>query len=131
MERALPAPRVTGYEPLIEGVALPDPHDRHVLAPAVHAGARYIVTLNQADFPAPALAPHGVRAITPDDLLVRLLQGDTDTTLVTLERQRTGFMRPSMTPHQYLEALDRKGLTGAACLIRTDLRSVWEAQANG
>ena len=57
MEHALPDARVTGYEPWLDRVALPDPDDRHVLAAAVQARAQYIVTLNQSDFPASALAP--------------------------------------------------------------------------
>lgn len=31
---------VTGFESLIEGLKLPDPDDRHVLAAAIQAGAR-------------------------------------------------------------------------------------------
>lgn len=30
---------VTGHEPLIEGLKLPDPDDRHVLAAAIKAGS--------------------------------------------------------------------------------------------
>src|SRR5215472_725688 len=40
---------VTGYEPLIEGLKLPDPDDRHVLAAAIKAGAQVIVTANLKD----------------------------------------------------------------------------------
>jgi predicted nucleic acid-binding protein len=36
-----------------------DPGDRHVLAVAVHSGARIIVTFNLNDFPPIALAPFG------------------------------------------------------------------------
>ena len=40
---------VTGYEPLIDGINLPDPGDRHVLAAAIRANA-LICLINQANF---------------------------------------------------------------------------------
>lgn len=51
---------------------LPDPADRHVLAAAVAGGADLILTDNWRDFPRAALAPHGLRAITPDDFVMQL-----------------------------------------------------------
>src|SRR5437868_12793912 len=46
---------VTGYEELIEGLHLPDPDDRHVLAAAIRARADVIVSCNLKDFPADVL----------------------------------------------------------------------------
>jgi hypothetical protein len=48
---------VSGYEPLIEGLKLPDPADRHVLAAAIKAGPQVIVTSDLKHFPAAALRP--------------------------------------------------------------------------
>jgi predicted nucleic acid-binding protein len=70
MCEAVPDCLVTGYETLIEGLVLPDPDDRHVLAAAVRAGAQLIVTSNLKDFPDDALAAYGVEAKGPDDFLV-------------------------------------------------------------
>jgi hypothetical protein len=61
---------VTGYEPLIGSLHLPDLDDRHVLAAAIRARAQIIVTFNLSDFPTEALADWDVEAKHPDDFLV-------------------------------------------------------------
>ena len=53
---------VSGYEPLIEGLKLPDPADRHVLAAAIKASAQVIVTSNLKHFPAADLRQCDVEA---------------------------------------------------------------------
>lgn len=66
---ALPEDRLAG---LLAQLDLPDPNDRHVLAAAILAGADRIITLNLRDFPAWALAGHGLRALHPDLFLLDL-----------------------------------------------------------
>lgn len=51
---------------------LPDAADRHVVAAAVAAEADTLLTLNLRDFPRRALAPHGIRAVAPDALLMEI-----------------------------------------------------------
>ncbi|HVC61140.1 MAG TPA: PIN domain-containing protein [Acetobacteraceae bacterium] len=53
---------VTGYEPLIETLTLPDADDRHLLAAAITSSATIIVTRNLRDFPAAVPGPHGIAA---------------------------------------------------------------------
>ncbi|MGB4779036.1 PIN domain-containing protein [Microbacterium sp.] len=69
MNGAIRDVRVTGYEQHIEGLRLPDPDDRHVLAAAIQAEAQLIVTHNLRDFPVDALTPWGVAAEHPDRFL--------------------------------------------------------------
>ncbi len=66
MEDAIDDAMVSGYEPLIETLTLPDVDDRHVLAAAIHCGARTIVTANLRDFPAATLALYNIEAQHPD-----------------------------------------------------------------
>jgi predicted nucleic acid-binding protein len=55
MNKAVRDCLVTGYEPLIESLRLPDPDDRHVLAAAIKSSAQTIVTTNLKHFPEAAL----------------------------------------------------------------------------
>ncbi|HSP00135.1 MAG TPA: PIN domain-containing protein, partial [Thioalkalivibrio sp.] len=69
MNQAVPEALVIGHEPLIEGLTLPDPDDRHVLAAGIRAGAQLIVTFNLKDFPEETLAGFGIEAVHPDTFL--------------------------------------------------------------
>ena len=69
MEAYVEDATVSGYEPLIGGLTLPDPDGRHVLAAAIHGGANVIVTSNERDFPAAALSPYKLAVISPDKFI--------------------------------------------------------------
>jgi predicted nucleic acid-binding protein len=55
MNNAIRDVLVENYEDLIDGLSLPDPDDRHVLAAAIRSDAQVIVTWNMKDFPAEKL----------------------------------------------------------------------------
>jgi predicted nucleic acid-binding protein len=67
MDAHAEASLVTGYEDLIEGLTLPDPNDRHVLAAAIVARADVIVTRNLR--PEAALDPYNIEAQNPDEFI--------------------------------------------------------------
>jgi len=79
---------VEGYEHRISSITLPDADDRHVLAAAIHCGARVIVTANLRHFPAESLALHDVEAQHPDVFVLGILTASPTETVATLRRLR-------------------------------------------
>ena len=109
---------VSGYEPTIASLTLPDADDRHVLAAAIHGVASIIVTSNIRDFPAADLAVHGIAAMTPDAFAVRLFALDREGVLEALAADRGDMRNPPLTAEDYLNALARSGLTAFADAVR-------------
>lgn len=110
MNGALPAAEVRGWEARMDGLMLPDPDDRHVLAAALAAGAGTILTMNLRDFPASALAPHGVAAAHPDAFLCGLHDADSDLLRASTEAAQANLSRSTPSMAAYLDVLDRQGL---------------------
>lgn len=118
MDRHVPACLVTGYEPLIDTLALPDPNDRHVLAAAIRCGAGAIVTFNLADFPADVLRPFGISPRHPDDFIADLAALHAPAVCAAARSQRTSLRRPPRTVEQYLATLQAAGLPKTVSFLR-------------
>ena len=101
---------VTGYENLIDGLALPDPNDRHVLAAAIRSGADVIVTYNLGDFPKQILDPVGIEAQHPDVFVARLFDLDAPAVCAAARRQRQSLKNPPKTVDEFFEILARQRL---------------------
>ena len=97
---------VTGYEPLIGGLSLPDPDDRHVLAAAIRSQADLILTFNLKDFPAKNLTPFGIEAQHPDNFLLNQLDLDQPRVLAAVKRQRESLKNPPKKSLEFLETLE-------------------------
>lgn len=118
MDNAAEGALVSGYEDLIEGLHLPDPKDRHVLAAAIRGRADVIVTANVRDFPEEALAPFGVEAQHPDEFIVHLLDLSPGLVLAAAQRHRESLRNPAKTVMEYVEMLERESLTETATVLR-------------
>ena len=114
MEDSIDDAMVSGYEPLIETLTLPDADDRHVLAAAIHCGARVIVTANLRDFPNATLALNDIEARHPDGFILGLLTDSPDEVLGTMRRLRRGLSKPPLTEAELLAAMRRQGLSESA-----------------
>ena len=101
---------VEGYEPLIEGLVLPDPDDRHVLAAAICSGAAVIVTFNLKDFPTHVLAPYGIEPLHPDEFLLSQLELDAVAVCRAVRSQRESFKNPPRTIDDLLDTFMQQGL---------------------
>jgi hypothetical protein len=118
MIKAVPDCMVTGYEPLIDGVDLPDVDDRHVLAAAIRAAAQAIVTANLDDFPAAKLEAYGVEAIHPDDFVLDLLDLAPGAVASVVVDQAAGLKNPLRTVADLLDTLRAQGLARSVAKLR-------------
>lgn len=101
---------VTGYEPLIPGIDLPDRDDRHVVATAIRSGAGAIVTINLNDFPVDRLAPLGLEAVHPDGFICDLADLDPVTVCKAAREHRASLRNPPKNVQEYLDMLLALGL---------------------
>ncbi len=119
MEAHVEDAMVTGFEHLIDTLTLPDPDDRHVLAAAIHAGTKTIVTANVKDFPATALVAHDIIAVTPDQFVCGLLEKHPDAVIAALRADRASLKLPPVSADDYLIALKRVRLTETVAILQT------------
>lgn len=118
MREAVADCTVVGYEHLIEGLRLPDPDDRHVLAAAIRAGAQAIVTFNLKDFPATALAPYDIEALHPDEFVLDLLDLAPAAVANVVRDQADALKRPRTTISDLLDTLRDSGLIQSVVKFR-------------
>ena len=118
MDLHFPHGLVRGYDSILSALTLPDPNDRHVLAAAIHAKARIIVTFDLSDFPETALYHYGIEALSPDEFVLRLIQKRSDRVLQAVKDHRLGLTRPPKTVDEYLTTLENRGLLRTVAFLR-------------
>lgn len=118
MNCAVPDCLVTGYESLIEGLALPDPDDRHVLAAAIRCHAGVIVTFNTKDFPGSVLDHYGIEAQHPDEFVGHLLDLNPSAVCYAARMQRQSLRNPPKSPEEFLDTLLQQGMAGTVSQLQ-------------
>ena len=118
MNRAVRDCLVTGYEPLIAGLELPDPGDCHVLAAAIRAGAQAIITFNLKDFPDSVLAPLGIEAKHPDEFILETIDLAPGAVCGAVAEQARVLRNPPRRVGELLDTLGNQGLTRSVAKLR-------------
>jgi hypothetical protein len=121
MNQSIPDALVTDFEYLIPTLELPDLNDRHVLAAAIVAEAKTIVTFNLKDFPAPILAKYGISARHPDIFISALIDRYPQQVLDAIDTTLSRLKNPPQTFTNHLETLLNQGLPTSVGMLK-DLR---------
>ena len=118
MNRAVRDCLVTGYEPLIEAIELPDVDDRHVLAAAIKARAQVIVTHNLKHFPTTVLDGWEMEAKSADDFILDQIDLRRDAVYGAVQRIADCRVNPPATFSDVLAMLERDGLVESGAALR-------------
>lgn len=118
MDAALPDACVGGYQRLIPSLDLPDADDRHVLAAAIRGKAQVIVTFNEKDFPADALAEFDLCTQHPDTFLRHLIDLAPNVVRARLLAMIERLKHPPTAVSDYIAILERQSLPEAAAALR-------------
>lgn len=126
MDRTVLDAKVAGYENLIEGLALPDPDDRHILAAAIKARASVIVTFNLSDFPVDTLAKWDLHARHPDQFLMDLYSLDDGAFVSAIAADLRRAKKPPLSINDYALQLQKAGCQRCAELL-LQLQTLFES----
>ena len=118
MDASVRDAKVFGYEELIEGLVLPDPDDRHVLAAAIKAGADAIVTFNLKDFPRAVLSKYDIEAIHPDEFIYSQIDLAPAIACGAIKRQRESLKNPPKAKDEFLAILQKQQLPQTVSALR-------------
>ncbi|QGH70793.1 PIN domain-containing protein [Pseudactinotalea sp. HY158] len=118
MNEAFDDALVEGWEPLTQGLDLPDPDDRHVVAAALRGRADAIITENIRDFPDSTLKPIGLDAVRSDAFLLDQFDLDPSAALHIVVEQAAAMTRPPVDIETLLTRLARSGVPRFAQAVR-------------
>lgn len=111
---AFPDAKVENYEPLIEGLELPDVKDCHILAAAIKTNANIIVTNNIKDFPESYISQFGLSAKTADDFITDIIDLNHDKAIEAFRKLVLNRRNPDLDQYEVLDNLRKNGLIDSA-----------------
>lgn len=111
---AFPDALVQNYNGLVAQLELPDEDDRHVVAAAIKANAKVIVTNNLRDFPEEYLDSFGLKAKSADDFLTDIIDLNSDIALKAFREMVLNRKNPKMDVYEVLDSLRKVGLEDTA-----------------
>ena len=76
-----------------------------------------IVTLNLDDFPRDQLEPFGIEAQHPDTFVAYVINLDQEAACAAIRRMRERYKNPPVTAAEYVDSLEKKGLSRTAGLL--------------
>ena len=117
---------VTDYQPLMTGLELPDPDDKHVLAAAIRCAAQVIVTTNLRDFPPEHLKRYHLEAQHPDDFVLGLVDIAPGAVASIVVQQTAALKNPPRSPAELLDTLREQGLVRSVAKLREILGALAE-----
>jgi PIN domain len=118
MNENVPDSLVTDFEQLIPTLSLPDPDDRHVLAAAITANAKIIITFNLKDFPDSILVRYGIVAQHPDVFVSDIIERYPQQVLQSVDTIVSRLKNPPQTFDNHLETLANQGLITSVAMLR-------------
>lgn len=110
MDKAVLDAVVSNYGDLIDGLTLPDPDDRHVLAAAIKAKCDAIITFNLRDFPDDLVSKYDIEVLHPDEFLFQQFGLEQAAVLIAAQRCRLRLKKAPRTGDEYLDTLEAQAL---------------------
>lgn len=121
MKAAVPTRDIQGYAQHLQGITIPDPDDRHVVAAGITGGVSVIVTWNIRDFPEAELARYGMRRETPDEFLLGLHGAAPSAVLASVANARLNLRVSTSSADDFVATPNGQGLVGFAATLQRHL----------
>lgn len=117
LRTGFPESIVTGFEHIIGTLGCRDTNDEHVLAAAITAKAKWLVTFNVRDFPESSQAASHPEVIHPDPFLVLLAQTHPERFMAAIATLLAEYKNPMLNLSDFARRLENAQCPQIAALL--------------